>query len=177
MTVPADDAGAQAASAHRAFATAAFNAAWELIDLPERTPEQDRRMLTLAFAARWHWGEVGTDDNVAISDWQVAHVASLAGEPALAMSFARSAYDIARSGDMPAWLRASTAEGRARACAASGDRDGYDRYAAETRDLLDTVEEDEDRALIRSQLATIHPPQLSAAGGRPTPHDPWPERR
>lgn len=158
MTVPADEAGTEVASAHRAFATAAFNGAWELIDLPERTAEQDRRMLVLAFAARWHWGEIGTDENVAISDWQVAHVASLAGETALAMSFARSAYDLARSATLPDWLRASTAEGLARACAVGGDREGYDRYAAEARELLATVESDEDRDLIESQLASIPAP-------------------
>jgi hypothetical protein len=155
VTEAAGDAGAEAASAHRAFATAAFNGAWEFIDLPERTAEQDRRMLTLAFAARWHWGEIGTHENVAVSDWQVGHAAALAGEPALAMSFSRSAYELARSAGLPDWLRASTAEGMARACAASGDRAGHDRYAAEARALVATLEDDEDRALIEGQLASI----------------------
>jgi hypothetical protein len=147
-----------AASAHRAFAAAAFNGAWELIDTPQRTEQQDRDMLTLAFAARWHWGEVGTPENVAISDWQVAHVASLAGNAPLALAFARAAYDTARGEGMPDWLRASTAEGLARASATAGDPSSYERYAAEARALVGTLDDEEDKALIESQLASIPPP-------------------
>src|SRR3954451_349068 len=145
-------------SAHRAFAKAAFNGAWELIDVSERTADQDRQMLTLAFAARWHWGEVGTPENRVVSDWQGAHVASLVGETTLAPSYARSAYDQARAGEMPAWLRASTAEGMARACAAAGDTDAFERFADETRGLLADLDDEEDRELISGQLASIPRP-------------------
>jgi hypothetical protein len=149
------DAGNDAASAHRAFAKAAFNAAWDLIEKSDRTQDDDRRMLTLTFAARWHWGEVGTPENVAVSDWQVAHVASLLGETRLAQSYATAAYDAARAQEMPDWLRASTAEGMARAHATAGDRAAYDRYAAEARELVATLDEEEDRELILGQLASI----------------------
>jgi hypothetical protein len=149
------DAGEQVSSAHRAFAVAAFNGTWELIDLAERTPEQTRRMLTLAFAARWHWGEIGTDENLAVSDWQVGHVAALAGEVSLAQTFSRSAYELARSAGLPNWLHASTAEGMARACAVAGDRAGYEQYAEEARTLVATLDDEEDRELITGQLASI----------------------
>lgn len=154
LAVSTGDAPDAAASAHRAFAAAAFNGAWELIDTPQRTPAQSRDMLTLAFAARWHWGEVGTPENVAISDWQVAHVASLAGEARLALAFAQAAYDAARADGMPDWLRASTAEGMARAAAAAGEGASYEKFADEARGLLSELD-DEDRALIESQLASI----------------------
>jgi hypothetical protein len=147
-----------AASAHRAFAAAAFNGAWELIDTAQRTPDQDRQMLTFAFAARWHWGEIGTAENVAVSDWQVAHVASLAGLAPLALAFAHAAYANARAAGLPDWLLASTAEGMARAHAAAGDTAAYERFAAETRTLVAGLDDDEDRALIESQLASIPPP-------------------
>jgi hypothetical protein len=112
-------------------------------------------MLTLAFAARWHWGEIGTDENVAVSDWQVGHAAALAGEVSLAQRFSQSAYDLTRSAGLPDWLHASTAEGMARACAVAGDRPGYERYAEEARRLVTTLADEEDRALIEAQLATI----------------------
>jgi hypothetical protein len=155
LAVTVGDAPDAAASAHRAFGSAAFNGAWELIDLAERTPEQDRNMLMLAFAARWHWGEVGTPENIAISDWQVGHVACLAGETALAMRFAQAAYDAARGEGMPDWLRASTAEGMARASAVAGDSASYEHFADEARRLIATLDDEEDRALIESQLASI----------------------
>ena len=143
---------------HRALAVGYFNGTWELIDLPSRTPEQDRDMLASALASRQHWGEAeGTAENLAIADWQVAHVASLAGWPDIASTFARAAYERARTAELPTWTRASTAEGMARACAAAGDRAGYDKYAAEARELLAQVDE-EDRNLIESQLASIRRP-------------------
>jgi hypothetical protein len=152
---PAGDAPGEG---HRPFAVAAFNACWALIDNPARTPEQDRQMLTLAFASRWHWGEAGNDENIAVSDWQIAHAASLLGDGPLALWFAHAALERADSAGLPQWLRASANEGVARAYAAAGDRDGYERHAAQARELLASLDDAEDRALIESQLASITPP-------------------
>jgi hypothetical protein len=163
----------EVASAHRAFATNAFNATWELIDTAERSPDDDRRMLTLAFASRWHWTEVGTAENIVIADWLVAHVASLLGEASLAQPFARSAYDAARAGELPDWLRASTAEGMARAAAAAGDESAYHRHRDEARALVESLSDEEDRALIAAQLASIAfaTPPPATATSRPAPVD------
>jgi hypothetical protein len=144
---------------HRALGAQYFNAAWELIDLPERTPAQDRDMVTLAFASRRHWQEAGgTDQNLAVADWQVAHAASLAGLPDLALTFARAAVDRAESGDVPMWLKASTYEGLARANAAAGDGASYETNAQRCRELLAQVDDEEDRALVQSQLDSIAAP-------------------
>ncbi len=149
------DAGADAAATRRSFAVAAFNGAWALIDKSDRSADDDRQMLTLAFASRWHWSDVGTPENRTIADWQVAHAASLIGEASLAITHAQAAYDAARSDALPDWLQASTAEGLARAHAAAGDQASYEVYAAEARQLVDRLEDEEDRELIRGQLATI----------------------
>lgn len=152
------DASDEIGPAHTAFAKAAFNATWDLIETSDRTPVQDREMLTRAFAARWHWGAVGTAENIVVSDWQVGHVASLVGEASIAMTFAQAAYDAARTQSLPGWLRASTAEGLARSYALAGDRASYQRYVDEARALLDELTDDEDRDLITAQLASIPPP-------------------
>jgi hypothetical protein len=141
---------------HRALGVGYFNQTWDLVDAGRRTPEQDRDMLTTAFASRRHWIDAGgTDENLVVSDWQIAHVASLAGFADVATAFSVAAYDRARTAQLPTWLLASTAEGRARACAAAGDTDGYQRFANETRELLSQVDDDDDRQLIESQLAAI----------------------
>ena len=144
---------------HRILAVNYFNAAWDLIDLPQRTPGQDRDMVTMAFASRQHWHEAGgTDENLAVADWQVAHAASLVGLADLALAFARASVDRAESSDVPAWLKASTHEGLARAHAAAGDRASYDAEADRCRELLAHVDDDEDRALVQSQLDSIAAP-------------------
>jgi hypothetical protein len=74
------------------------------------------------------------------------------------MAFARAAVERTESEGLPAWMQASGHEGMARACAAAGDRTGYDREAARARELLATVDDTEDRDLISSQLASIPVP-------------------
>jgi hypothetical protein len=159
MAVAGDAAMSDDQTDHRKLAVGYFNAAWDLIDLPTRTAEQDRDMLSVAAASRQHWVEAGgTVDNLAVADWQVAHAASLAGFADVALPFAQAAVDRAESADVPTWLKASMHEGLARAHAAAGDRMGYEREAALSQSLLETVTETEDRELIESQLASIPVP-------------------
>jgi hypothetical protein len=144
---------------HRALAAGYYNATWDLIDLPSRTADQDRDMLTLAFASRQHWIEAGgAAENLAIADWQVAHAASQAGLAEVALLFAQAAVDRAESADVPTWLVASAHEGLARAHAAAGDGSSYQREAQRCRELLAQVDDEEDRALVQSQLDAINAP-------------------
>jgi hypothetical protein len=62
-------------------------------------------------------------------------------------------------------MQASAREGLARAYAAAGDRAGYDREAQRATELLEGVDDPEDRDLVRSQLASIPVP-----ADRPPPH-------
>jgi hypothetical protein len=140
---------------HRQVAVDAFNAAWELIDLASRTPEQEREMLGLAFTSRYHWGIVGGDEQAMVGDWLIAHIASLLGFGDLAHRFASTALDVCRANGWTDWRLASTLEGMARASAATGDDHARDRYASEARRVLATVEDKEDRDLIASQLSSI----------------------
>jgi hypothetical protein len=140
---------------HRQVAVDTFNAAWELIELPSRSPEQDREMLGLAFTSRYHWGIVGGDEQAMVGDWMIAHVASLLGFGDLAHGFASNALDVCRANGWADWRLASALEGMARAAAATGDDHARDRYASEARRVLATVDDKDDRELIASQLASI----------------------
>ena len=51
----ADDANFEADHAHRHFSASCFNLAWELIEKPDRTAEDDEQMVRLAQASLWHW--------------------------------------------------------------------------------------------------------------------------
>jgi hypothetical protein len=140
---------------HRQVAVETFNAAWELIDLAARTPEQDRELLGLAFASRYHWGVVGGQEEGMVGDWMIAHVASLLDLGELSRRYASNALDVCRANGWSDWRLASMLEGMARASAATGDEHARDRYAAEARRVLATVEDKRDRELIASQLASI----------------------
>jgi hypothetical protein len=142
-------------SDQRDQAVGMYNATWALIEAPDRTPEQDRRMLTLACASRQLWDDIGGPEQLAVGDWQIAHVASLLGHAGLALEFAAAAYDRAVSSDVPTWLVASTCEGLARAHAVAGHSEERDAWIVRAEETLSAVDDPEDRELIESQIATI----------------------
>jgi ADP-ribose pyrophosphatase YjhB (NUDIX family) len=150
------------ADQQRSLAVASFNRAWDLIDLADRTDEQTRDMFATACASRALWSDIGTDENLAVADWQVAHAASLIGWADVALEFAAAAERRARSAALPEWLHASTCEGLARAHAAAGDEAGYRRWREQAEHLLAAVDDDDDRALIQQQLASIVAPAARA---------------
>jgi hypothetical protein len=144
--------------AHQYFAIQAFNGAWELIEKPDRTPDEDAEMLQRAFASRWHWGFVGGPEQTATGDWQISHCASLLGLGVLAQLYAQRAYDTCEREAWGDWQRASILEGMARASAAAGDAAGHLKYYALAEEAVAAIAEDDDRALIASQLATVPRP-------------------
>lgn len=144
--------------AHRKFAVECFNGAWDLIDKPDRTPDDDAEMLQRVFASRWHWGFVGGVEQTATGDWQIAHVASLLGYGWMAQQYAQRAFDACEREGWTDWRRASMLEGMARAAAAAGDGDAHVKYYALATEAIAAIPDEEDRALIASQLATV--PQL-----------------
>jgi len=141
--------------AERALARQLFNKTWELIESSDRNPEQDRMMLVTACAAFLHWDAVGTEENRAIADWQIAHVASLLGYGDLALAHATSALHRVRAARLPDWLHASALEGVARAHATAGNTAARDAYLHRATDAVARVADAEERELIMSQIATV----------------------
>jgi hypothetical protein len=112
-------------------------------------------MLVTACASWLDWDAVGTEENRAVADWQIAHVASLLGYGDLALAHATAAFERTESAELPSWLRASTLEGLARAHAAAGHRAERDAYIERAAAALQDIGDAEDRDLIASQLATV----------------------
>lgn len=139
----------------RSLAVGYYNLTWDLIDQTKRTPADDRQMLMLAMASRALWDDIGGEEQWITGDWQVAHVAALTGHADLSLDFAAAAHERATEADVPLWLRASTCEGLARAHAAAGHEQERDQWVLKARELLDQVQDADDRALIEGQLATV----------------------
>jgi hypothetical protein len=144
--------------AHQYFAIEAFNGAWELIEKPNRTPDEDALMLERAFASRWHWGFVGGPEQWATGDWQIAHVSSLLDYGWMAQQYARRAFAICENEGWDDWRRASMLEAMARAAAAAGDGAEHAKYYALAQAAVDAITDADERAVIASQLATVPRP-------------------
>lgn len=144
---------------HRAQAAECFNRCWELLETEGRTEDEDEELLVTACASLHHWVRAGGAQQVIISEWMVARAAAAIGLGDLSLRFAVRAHRSATEGaGLPDWLTASTAEGMARAYAASGDAARCDEWRATATRLVRSIADPEDRDLIASQLATVPAP-------------------
>jgi len=139
----------------RTLATELYNRCWEILELESRSSDDDVELLTTAFASRYHWLEAGTDEQWIIGDWMVSRAAGVVGAPELSLEYAHRAHDAAQDGDSPDWLVASTAEGVARAYACAGNAEEFAKWNALAGRLVEAIADEEDRALIASQLTEI----------------------
>ena len=69
------------AAAHKYFAADCFNKAWDLIEKPDRTPEDDRLMVALNQASIFHWLNRAdcTSENLSVGFWQASRIQALLG--------------------------------------------------------------------------------------------------
>jgi hypothetical protein len=80
----------------RRLAADLFNLVWTLMETPDRTPDEDERMLNAAHASRFHWGEVGGPVNVARGDWQISRVYAILDRPESALHHAARCLETCR---------------------------------------------------------------------------------
>jgi len=149
---PGDD---EVAGWHRRFAIELFNRSWDLLEQPDRSADDDAEMLAAAFGSAWHWRQVGTAENRALADHQIAKVASRAGQPALALHYARRALEAIEIGHFGHWQVAAAYEGMARACAATGDAAGRDYWVQRCTVALGAVPDAADRSVVAEQLLNL----------------------
>lgn len=150
-----EDANGAEGAARRLEAVAAFNRAWELIDSACRTTDEDDEMLAAAFASWYLWDSVGVEEQRAVGDWQIAHVASVLGHADLALRWAKRALERAIQNGWTDWRLASCYEGMARAYATAGNGRERDHWVVLARAVLDSLDDADDRELIASQLASV----------------------
>ena len=144
---------------HRRFAVELFNRSWDLLEQPDRSPDDDAELLAAAFGSAYHWGRVGTAENRALADHQIAKAASGAGQPALALHYARRALEAIELGRLGDWQVAAAYEGMARASAAAGDVAGRDYWVQRCTVALGAVPDAADRSVVAEQLLNLpHPP-------------------
>ncbi len=143
---------------HRRFAVDLFNRSWDLLEQPERSADDDAEMLAAAFASAYHWGQVGTAENIALGEHQIAKVASHVGQPALALHYARRALEAIETGHFGDWQIAAAYEGMARACAVTGDIAGRDYWVQRCTVALGAVPDAADRSVVAGQLLNLPAP-------------------
>jgi DNA-binding transcriptional MerR regulator len=139
----------------RALASKLFNDTWTLLEKESRTPEEDERMIHTAHASRFHWDNVGDDQNRAIGEWQCSRVYSTLGRPESALYHAQRCLEYTSRSGSEVWMQASAYEGLARAQAVAGDVDAARDSRSRALALIETVSDPEDRKIVLADIDTL----------------------
>jgi len=69
-------------AAHKLFSAQCFNSAWDLLDKPGRSAEQDEEMIRLSQASHWHWTqrEDYGEKEKSIAYWQTSRIFAILGQ-------------------------------------------------------------------------------------------------
>ncbi|MES2793367.1 MAG: hypothetical protein V4719_27395 [Planctomycetota bacterium] len=143
------------AVAHQFFSAACFNAAWTLIDQPERTADDNEKMLALAHASIWHWRERKDclPRNLSIGYWQLSRVYSLIRHGERAQHYGQLCLEI--SADEGPFFLAYAHESLARAAAILGEPGAMSEHLDRARQLAKMVKAADDREQVLADLDTI----------------------
>lgn len=140
------------AHAHRHFAADCFNRAWELIDRPTRTTDEDDQMLGLAHASLWHWTQRPdcTDTHRSIGYWQLSRVYALVGDASNARRYGQRCLETSPQDDP--FSVGYAYEALSRAAVVAGDDAGAGEYLAEGWRRAEQVAVAEQRQLLAHDL-------------------------
>jgi DNA-binding transcriptional MerR regulator len=142
---------------HRRLGADLFNKTWTLMEKETRTAEEDDELIHCAHASAYHWLQVGTAANRARSEWQCSRMYTVIGRSAEALQHAQRCLEICESepGALEDWDLPFAYEALARAYAAAGVGRERSRCLERARSLGAAIADDDDRALLEADLATI----------------------
>lgn len=144
---------------HRHFAGEMLAEAWDLMTRGERTPAEDRRMLSRALGALAHHeasrspGAKG-EEELAVACWLVSRVYAALGEGYQAVAWAEEALRHASVDDVDPSCRANALEAVARGLATAGGIVTAQTFIDQARAAYSDLDE-ETRATLERELADI----------------------
>ncbi len=144
-------------AAHRYFSVDCFNRAWELIEKPERTSEEDESMIQLSLTSAWHWSQRGDclAGNRSVAYWQISHIYALLGQANNAQRYASLCLDFSQGEGTLPYHQAYAYEALARAEAVAGNADTMQMYLDAARQVAERMGDLEAKQWLLNDLETI----------------------
>jgi hypothetical protein len=145
------------ADEQRALGAELFNRTYALLEKADRTPDEDTEILHCAHASAYHWAQVGTAANRSRSEWQCSRVYAVLGWVEPALHHARRCHEIVQAfpDEMKDWDLPAAYEALARAHMVAGDVEETRKWAELGRAATAQIADDNDRAVIEADFATI----------------------
>jgi hypothetical protein len=138
--------------AHRYFAADCFNQAWELLDKPDRTVEDERLMVALNQASIFHW--LNRPDcepkRLSVGYWQASRIQAVIGNAVEARRQAEVC--LSYSAGLEPFFLGYAHEALARAAQLAGDVGAVTRHLALADEQAVLVSRDQDRELLLKDL-------------------------
>ncbi len=151
-----DTPGLDIQQAHNYFSADCFNKTWENMDKDEdRSTEETMEMLHTAIASLWHWGQRKdvTHEKLSVGYWQVSRVYCLIGQPNNARRYGMLSLQHAK--DLLPFFKGYAYETLARAEMLANKRHIMLTQLEKAREMLEQIEDEEDRQLLEKDLETI----------------------
>lgn len=139
----------------RRLAADLFNGVWRLLAEEKRTPPDDDRMLHMAHASRYHWGQVGAPENLARGEWLCSRVYAVLGRAEPCRHHAERVIALCHEHGIGDWDLAFGYEALARAHAVAGDTAEARRVVEQARAAAADIADDDDRQLVLADLDTV----------------------
>jgi hypothetical protein len=140
------------AVAHKYFAAHCFNRAWDLLEKPDRTAEDERLMVALNQASIYHW--LNRPDceprHLSVGYWQASRIQAIVGNAAEARRQAEVC--LSYSVDLEPFFLGYAHEALARAALVSGDTGAAAKHLTLADELATLVVRDHDRELLVKDL-------------------------
>ena len=148
--------------AHKKFAAALFNRAWELIDKKDRTKEEEDEMVNASHSSAYHWSKLeGHVDqkrwemSFTISHYQLSRIYADLGVTELALYHGNRALEYCEKYDITDFNLGFAYERLAWAHHLDGNTNERSRYINLAREVGKTIEEKEDRDYFLSELGKV----------------------
>ena len=141
---------------HRQLGVDLFNHVWPLLELPERTREQDDELVHAAHASRHHWAHAGAGpEHLARGEWQISRVYAVLGRSEPALHHARRCLEVCEEHVIGDWDLAYAHEALARAHALAGAADDAARHRLLAREAGDSIADPDDREHFDEDFSTL----------------------
>jgi hypothetical protein len=143
---------------HKYFSTECFNQAWDFIDKPLLTTNEQDLMLHLSLTSFWHWTqrEDCTSTNLSVGYWQVSRVFALLRQADNARHYGELCLEVSqKEGVLPFYLGYAY-EALARAELVAGYPDKMEGFLIQAHQVAASSPDPEAKKQLMIDLATIH---------------------
>jgi hypothetical protein len=144
-------------AAHKYFSAQCFNAAWDLMEKTDRSPEEDEQMIRLSQASHWHWTrrEDYSDKEKSIAYWQTSRIYAILGLADNARRYGQLCLAASRDEELPPFCLGYAYEALARAESAAKNKEQMQVYLQQAREAAERMSDPETRKQFEDDLGSI----------------------